>query len=176
MTLVDRPGIFKAHPVRWAVQEAKDSKAVWLWVDFGLDEFLQQSEWFSWAEYNHNVYGKFFVIKKDGTVNTDTVDHLVESGLWSGDLAEVLGPVPGISVQVTVKDEEYIGKDGQPRTSRAVAWIRPGDYSPKAPGLDEGGVQALVGRYGSLLRAAAAAAKAKKAKTQPQTAASSGGS
>lgn len=153
---LDRAGIFKARPLSWAVRTFDNSQAVAVNMKFSIVAQLDGAEWVSWADCEeHVVYGSFFVIKKDGTINTQAVENLYAAIGWEGDLRQVAAsPVPERIVQITVKAEEYQGK-----TQYKVAWINPEDYTPTPQGASEDDVSKLQARFGGLLRAAAAGAK-----------------
>ncbi len=156
-----RDGIFKARPLSWAVRTYENSQAVAVNMKFSILSQLDGTEWVSWAECEeHVVYGAFFVVKKDGTVNTQAVENLYAALGWEGDLRQVgASPVPDRVVQITVKNEPYQGKD-----QWKVGWINPEDYTPQPQGASEEDVGRLQARFGSLLRAAAAGAKMAAAK------------
>ena len=76
---LDRPGIFKAVPTAWKIR-SYDSGAVAVSIQFLINAQLDGNEWVSWAEAEeHTVYGEFFVIKKDGTINQTIVTQLAKS-------------------------------------------------------------------------------------------------
>lgn len=164
MNRLDREGIFKARPVSWKVQPSKQSQSVGINVEFQIVAQLvdgvdangdKVSTWESWEEFEpHNCYGTFWVIGKTGQQNVTAIDQLVVSGLWNGDLKAVLGPVPEIVVQITVKAEDYNGQ-----TYYKASWLNPEDHVPGPGGAGRDEVEKLSSQFGSLLRAAAAGAK-----------------
>ncbi len=160
---LDRPGIFKARPLSWAVRTA-DSGAVAIALEYLVLAQLDGAEWVDWsAAEDHTVFGDTYVVKKDGTVHTSGVEQLVAALGWNGDLRSVAGVPPQVVVQITVKEEEYQGKK-----RLKVSWVNPGDYSPRPEAASDGDVARLQVRFGSLLRAAAAVAT-KKAPPKPPT-------
>lgn len=165
MRQLDRAGIFKAVLREWDIKAFSTSSSVAVSIGFTITAELDGEQWADWSEYEeHSVFGDFFVLKKDGTVNQTTVDQLVAAIDWDGDLkciAETPAP-PAIEVQITVKSEEYKGK-----TYFKVAWINPVDFVPSAAsGASAEKVEEVNARFGSLLRAAAAGSTAKR-KPQP---------
>jgi len=161
MMRLDRPGIFKARPLSWAVRTA-ESGAVAVALEYLVLAQLDGSAWIDWSgAEDHTVYGDTYVVKRDGTVHTSGVEQLVAALGWNGDLRAVAGAPPKVVVQVAVKEEEYQGKK-----RLKVAWVNPGDYSPRPEGASGGDVARLQVRFGSLLRAAAAVAT-KKAPAKP---------
>ncbi len=155
MRRLDRPGIFRARPLSWSVRASETSQAVALSIEFLILAQFEGSRWTNWAEYEpHRVFGDFYVIKRDGSVNQTMVEQLAASLGWSGDLREVGQAVPEVTVQITVKEDAY---NGQVRFK--ADWINPGDHVPPPAGTAKGELGALQARFGSLLRAAAAGAR-----------------
>ncbi len=118
MRRLDRPGIFKARPLSWAVRTA-ESGAVSISAEYLVLAQLDGTEWIDWSEAEeHTVFGDTYVVKRDGTVNTSGVEQLVAALGWNGDLRSVVGRPPQVVVQINVKDEEYQGKRRVPPTVR----------------------------------------------------------
>jgi hypothetical protein len=160
---LDRPGIFKARPLSWAVRTA-DSGAVAIALEYLILAQLDGTEWVDWSgAEDHTVFGDTYVVKKDGTVHTSGVEQLVAALGWNGDLRSVTGAPPKVVVQINVKEEEYQGKK-----RLKVSWVNPGDYSPRPEAASDGDVARLQVRFGSLLRAAVAIAT-KKVPAKPPT-------
>lgn len=164
MTRIDREGIFKAQPVAWGLSDKKDgSEARAIVIDWRiLAQLGPDGEWVDWSTYEEYIAtGYHYVIKKDGTLNTGkgtmdgTVEQLAKSIGWDGSLVLPVDP-PDVVAQISVKAESYDGK-----TSFKVAWVNPGDYTPKPRTATPEDAKAANNRYGSLLRAATASAKAK---------------
>lgn len=160
MRRLDRPGIFKARALSWAVRTA-ESGAVAIAFEYVVLAQLDGTEWIDWSgAEEHSVFGDTYVVKKDGSVNTSGVEQLVAAFGWNGDLRSVVGAPPQVAIQINVKEEEYLG-----RKRLKVSWVNPGDYSPRPEAASDGDVARLQVRFGSLLRAAAAVAT-KKAPTK----------
>jgi len=152
--LIDRAGIFKARPFDWSVQPSASSKAIAISIGLLIESQYENGEWLSWAEYEpHTVRGWWYVIGKNGQVNTVAVEQLTKSLGWNGDLKaiRVSGP-PDLVVQVKVEANEYNGK-----TTYKAGWMNPEDFVPDFSGASEDDVAKLSVQFGSLLRAAAAA-------------------
>ena len=150
---LDREGIFKARPVSWHVKDAT-SGAVAVSFEFEImAQWDSDSGWADWSSYDtHRCVGAWWVVKKNGQLNTGAVEQLRHAIGWTGDLRSVFGTPPETVVQITVKAEEYDG-----RTRFKAAWMNPEDYEPSPQGASEATVNQLQARYGSLLRAAATA-------------------
>lgn len=158
---LDRAGIFMAKPLSWAVK-TYDSQSVAIEFEFKILGEWNGEGWNDWRDYDeYTVWGHYFVVKKDGSVNGATVEQLARSLGWDGDLNAVVNQeVPGRAVQITVKQDIY--KD----TVRYKAgWMNHKDFVPSSQGADAETVGSLQGRFGSLLRAAAASVN----KDQPAT-------
>jgi hypothetical protein len=148
---LDREGTFKAKILSWNIYAAK-SGAVAVNMDFAIVSQWNGSDWDSWADYApHHCYGAFYVVKKDGAINTATVKQLVAAVSWDGKLKSILDLPPDVEVQITVKAEDYNNA-----TVHKAAWINPGDHTPTF-GASPEVVSNLDARFGSLLRAAASA-------------------
>lgn len=155
---LDREGQFKVKPLSWNVYNAK-SGAVAINIDFLVTAQWNGSDWDSWADYEpHAVRGAYYVVKKDGAINSETVSQLVNCLGWNGELAAVLQVPPDVVVQVAVRAEEYNGL-----TVYKAGWMSAADSNPSY-GASPAEVKALDGRFGSLLRAAAGMAKPPAAK------------
>lgn len=163
MRRLDRAGIFRARPLSWRMRNSDSSQAVAVSMEFLILEQLDGSKWASWSEYEeHNVYGDYYVVKKDGSVNATIVEQLVISLGWSGDLRDLAKAVPDVVVQITVKADEWGGQ-----TRFKAEWLNPGDYVPQSNAASTGSLDAAQARFGSLLRAAAAGAKPPAPTTPP---------
>lgn len=151
---LDRPGIFKARPFGWFVRTFEGSQAVAISIEFIISAQLNDSEWEDWSGYEeHSIIGDFFIVKKDGTININMVERLIESIGWDADLQSIQSDPPGVTVQITVGEEKYQG-----RTRLKVQWLNPADYSPRPQAAPPDQIQQLQSRFGSLLRAAAGGA------------------
>ena len=159
MKQLAQTGIFKVRPTAWEIYAAVSGAVSVSMTFLVLEELDEGNVWASWDEFeDHQVYGSWWVIKKDGTVNTGAVDQLVECLGWNGNLTSVGGEPPQKIVQITVKDETWEGV-----TRYKASWMNPEDFTGGGGdyGVDEAGAKALQARFGSLLRAAAGSAKPK---------------
>ena len=155
MKRIDRAGIFKAVPTDWCVTKAKDSNSVAITVNYTIMAQFNGADWDDWTGYEeYTARGDHYVIKRDGGINTPTVEQLAMSLGWNGDLRSVAGNPPDVQVQITVKADEYNGQ-----TRYKVEWVNPGDYTPQARGASESDVDQLQKQFGSQLRAAASSVK-----------------
>jgi len=150
---MDRAGTFKAKPVYWGLNRY-DTGSIAVSMKFEILSQLEDDIWNSWETYAPvAVWGKFFIVKKDGTINTRTVEDLAKATGWNGDPTAVgAGEAPDCIVQLTVEPNEYKGV-----TTYEAQWINPDGYVHQGGGMSEGDLSDIQVRYGSLLRAAAAA-------------------
>lgn len=161
---IDREGIFRVRAETWKVRRADNSKSVAISFRFAILEQLDGQEWHDWGQYGgYFVYGDFYVVKKDGTVNAKAVEQLSQSLGWDGSLRTVATCAPpDVVVQVKVEENIYNG-----RTTYRAAWMNPGDFVPTGGGEDEDSVRELDALFGSQLRAAAVGSGAKPAGRPP---------
>lgn len=167
---LDREGIFKARPMQWRVQPAKETASLAIAVEYLITAKLDENnQWEDWTSYQEmTCWGYHYVVQRDGKPNVTTVQQLSESLGWSGSLKDVLSPPPEVEVQITVKANTYNNK-----TTYRAEWVNPGDYQPTGGGADESEVTKLEARFGSLLRAAASSkpkAPGKKPAPKPEPA------
>ena len=163
MKQIDREGIFRVVPREWWIKTPREGSAVAVSFDFDIVEQWSGVGWDDWSQYDqHSVFGDYWVIKRDRTINQGTVEQLATSLGWDGNLESVVGTPPNVVVQVTVKAEVYEGK-----TRYKAGWMNPGDFAPRA-GASTEEVTKITSQFGSLLRAAAAgAARAAKPMMAP---------
>lgn len=150
---MDSAGICLAKPLSWRVITAKDSLAVAININFLIRAKLTElDEWEDWERFEdqYHTYGSFFIIGRDGALNETNITQLSLSLGWDGDLLSVNHPVPDVTVQISVKEEEFDGK-----VRYRAAWINPGDYSPGIQGASQEEISVLVTQYGPSLRAVA---------------------
>ena len=158
--LPTREGLFNAYPVELGIDETGPNKLATCVINFKLYEELQQSgEWEDCAAENFHITGYFYLEKKDGSLNTVTIDSLKNALGWDGrdpfwlqetDLSEH-------PVQVKLTFEEYNGK-----TRIKVQYLNPYGSSgvggvTKADGETR---RSISNRLGSKLRAVSGPAKA----------------
>jgi hypothetical protein len=163
---LDRSGIFKARPFDWSVQPSDKTKSVAISVGLLIIAQYENGEWVSWEGYEpHQTRGWWYVIGKNGQVNTTAVEQLAKSLGWNGDLKAINGDAPDVVVQVSVKAEEFNGK-----TNYKAGWMNPENFVPENIGASDEDVSKLSIQFGSLLRAAASSVKkTPAAKTPPKS-------
>ena len=156
----NREGLFNAYPVEVGVDETGPNKLATCIINFRLYEELQPSgEWADCSDEQFEVTGYFYLEKRDGSLNTITLDSLKSALGWDGRdpfwLQEAdLSQHP---VQVKLAFEEYGGK-----TRIKVQFLNP--FGSTAGGgvskADDATRRTISNRLGSKLRAVAGPAQA----------------
>ncbi len=160
--MLELDGIFKVSPFAWEVRKASDSKSTAISLRFRVvGQWMPDDQtWHDWSVYEEtHVFGDYWVIKKDGTVNAKTVEQLAKSLGWQGSFGQVAtSPPPDVVVQVEVRSEVYKGA----KRYRAE-WMNPEGHIPGGSdrGADEAAVRELDALFGSQVRAVAATSKPK---------------
>jgi hypothetical protein len=157
--LPNREGLFNAYPVDVGVDETGPNKLATCVVNFRLYEELQPSgEWSDCSAEGLEVTGYFYLEKKDGSLNTITIDSLKAALGWDGrdpfwlqeaDLSQH-------AVQVKLAFEEYGGK-----TRLKVQFLNPlgSTGSRLVTRADPPARKAITNRMGPKLRALAGPAQ-----------------
>ena len=158
--LPNREGLFNAFPVQIGIDETGPNNLATCIINFKLYEELQPTgEWADCSGDNLDITGYFYLEKKDGSLNTVTIDALKDSLGWDGRdpfwLQETdLSQHP---VQVKLAFEEYGGK-----TRLKVAYLNPHGSTGKGgvSKADDATRKSITNRLGSKLRATAGPAQA----------------
>jgi hypothetical protein len=160
----NREGLFNAHPVDVGVDETGPNELATCIMSFRLYEELQPSgEWADCSPDNFEITGYFYLEKRDGSLNSLTIDSLKAALGWDGRdpfwLQET--DLSGHAVQVKLAFEEYNGK-----TRLKVQYLNPyGSTGGGAVSKAEGAAKtAIRNRLGSKLRALAGPAQPAAAK------------
>ena len=152
--LPNREGLFHAYPASIGIDEIGNNKLATCVVNFSLFEELVDGQWVSCEGEALDVTGWFFLEKKDGSVNTSTIDSLKAAFGWDGrdmfwlqdtDLSQQ-------AVQVKLAFEEYQGKN-----RIKVKFLNPYGSAPSGgvTKADEGKRRSLSARLGAKFRALA---------------------
>ncbi len=162
---IDREGIFMAQPTQWRVRTFENSQAMAVEIDFRILGMLNaEGGWDDWREYQETTCrGRWFLTKKDGSVNSSAVDQLAVALGWDGNLLTIsdAGP-PSRACQITVKSDEYRGE-----VRHNATWMNHKFFKPTPAGASTEQVNDLQGRFGSLFRAAAASAQQSTTAPEP---------
>jgi len=161
----NREGLFNAYPAEVGVDETGPNKLATCIIKFKLYEELQASgEWADCAADNYEITAYLYLEKRDGSLNTITLDSLKSALGWDGrdpfwlqdtDLSQH-------AVQLKLAFEEYNGK-----TRLKVQYLNPFG-STGAGGVtkaDGAAKTAIRNRLGSKLRAIAGPAQPATAKS-----------
>lgn len=173
---LDRAGTFRAYPLSWTVEasDKPDSQSVAIAIQFGIFQQWHPDEkgdgtgqWSQEWPTGYFVYGRSFVVGRDGKTKAGAVEALAKAGLWNGDWDALGGAPPQVFVLIDVEANEYGGK-----TSYRAAWINPNADAPKprtgafAP-VDESLLHSLRARFGGETRAIAGGKPAGQAPAPP---------
>jgi len=160
----NREGLFNAYPADIGVDETGPNNLATCIISFRLYEELQPSgEWTDCSGENFDVTGYFYLEKKDGALNTVTIESLKAALGWDGRDVFWLqeADLSQHAVQVKLAFEEYNGK-----TRLRVQYLNPygstgGGGVTKADGTAKTSIR---NRLGSKLRALAGPAQPAAAK------------
>lgn len=157
---VDREGRFKATITDWSVGESKNGAPQFA-MELAITMFWSNGEWIPWADYGHDITYYGYLFKKDGEPNTITLDALKDALGWDGTSMAGLQAMDlaGKLVQITVKSENYEGKDRM-----KVGFLYPGDAEPGLRKLTDTETRNLANKWDMKLRALAGPAKPAAAK------------
>lgn len=156
--LVNREGRFKARILESGVSETGNNHLTTFTARFGIEQELGGDRvWYDISAESLEITGYFYIEKRDGSLNTFTINALGESLGWDGrelfwlqdtDLSDRL-------VQITVALEEYDGK-----VRPKVKYINHEDAEPMqgVQKADQSQRTAITNRLGSKLRANAGGA------------------
>ena len=82
--LANCEGLFHAYPASIGVDETGPNKLSTCIVGFRLYEVLADAAWENCEDEHLEITGYFYIEKKDGSVNTLTVDALKAAFGWDG--------------------------------------------------------------------------------------------
>ncbi|HNQ22468.1 MAG TPA: hypothetical protein PKK06_05180 [Phycisphaerae bacterium] len=165
--LPTREGLFNAYPAEIGIDETGPNNLATCIVRFELYEELQPSgEWEDCADEHWELTGYFYLEKKDGALNTITIDALKAALGWDGRdpfwLQET--DLSAHAVQVKLGFEEYEGK-----TRIKVQYLNPfGSSGGVVRKANDATRRTISNRLGSKLRALSGPAPAKPAKPAAQ--------
>ena len=148
--LPNREGRFKATIREHGVAETGQNKLATFVCHFQLTEELGNGEWLP-VEEDLDITGYFYLEKKDGTLNTVTIDALKRAFGWDGRDPFWLqdAAFEGHVVQVKLVFEEYNN-----RTRIKVQYVDAEDATPSGvPQADDAGRRAIATRLGAKFRA-----------------------
>jgi len=160
---LNEAGTFRAYPLSWTVEasENEDSKSVAIALQFAIFQKWHPEpsgtggQWSQEWPQGYYVYGRTYVVGRDGKTKPGAIEALAKAGLWDGDWDKIASPPPNVFVLIDVEANEYGGK-----TTYRAAWINPNADTPKprtggfAP-ADESLLASLRARFGGETRAIA---------------------
>jgi hypothetical protein len=153
--LPNREGRFKAQVLEHGVDETGPNRLATFVCKFGLTEELSGGQWLPLPpeDGDLDITGYFYMEKKDGSINTVTVDSLKAAFGWDGRDPLWLQDADfgGLVVQLKLEFEVY---DNKQRLK--VRWVDAEDAGGRGvPKADDNARRALGTRLGSKLRALA---------------------
>jgi hypothetical protein len=152
--LPNREGRFKANIIEHGVAETGPSNLATFVCKFGLIQELANGDWVP-VDESLDITGYFYLEKKDGSINTITVDALKEAFGWDGRdplwLQDTDFVSSGLLVQVKLGYELYNG-----RQRLKVQFVDAENAAPAGVAkADDNTRRSLSTRLGSKLRALA---------------------
>lgn len=149
MPMVDRKGIFRAEIVEYGLKEM-ESGSVAVSLRCKLTDMWDGEKFLPWDEYQQEIAGEVWIIKKDGSANEGAAESLMKHANWDASFSSVVNgtwqPTP---IQITVEEETYKNAV-RLKLGFVNAWDRiPGAMS----NVDEAKASALENRFGGTLRA-----------------------
>lgn len=156
MSLPDRAGTFKAHPVEWGMHYSDKGTAV-LDIQFAIDEWQSPDtgEWWDWREHDNTITGYYYFEKNDGTINETAVNQLKHALGWDGlNVKELqLADWTQTPVQLVLAYETFEKKE-----RLKLKWLNNIDGSGGGGGIkpvEDQDLVAMQGKLGPKLRALA---------------------
>jgi hypothetical protein len=148
----DREGTFRAQITSYGLQDSTKSQSVGIMIRASLLEIWNGEAWEPWGDYLMEAEGTLWVIKSDGTPNTNSAESLCRYAGWDGTFESIANntwqPTP---CQVVIKEDSYKNE-----TRYRIEFVNdlhrtPGQMSSVSPEK----VRELSARHGSALRAIA---------------------
>lgn len=155
-------GQYQAKPKQWTVGPTKNG-AIELTVDFHLTGWFDGE---NWLVTDAEIIGRFYLVTKDGTINTKTVETVEDVFGWNqADGTEWFAHIQELpACQVSCEFEEYNGKN-----TLKVKWLNAFDRDPNH-GLKPINVtecKKIDGQFGNLFRANARKPATPKTSARP---------
>lgn len=148
--LPNREGRFKATILEHGVAETGPNKLATFVCRFQLVQELINAEWEP-IDQDLDITGYFYLEKRDGTLNTVTIDHLKSAFGWDGRDPFWLqdADFAGLIVQIKLTFETYDNK-----TRLKVQYVDAEDATPSGvPQADDTARRAIATRLGAKFRA-----------------------
>jgi hypothetical protein len=141
-------GTFRGHIVNYGLTESQN-KATAICITLQIEDIFDKGEWYDWREYDLEVSGDLWIIKKDGSLNEQQIRAVTQYANWDGNLLSVVNHTwEPSAIQVVV--QENIFKEN---VSYRINWINAYDSIPGGGNITPDKAKELQSRYGSQLRA-----------------------
>jgi hypothetical protein len=153
--MLKREGTFRVTPKSWTLEEY-DSGSAAIAYELEVVQQYHTEDGGVWSEVwpdGYTTYHRAFIVKKDGSLNDQTIKRLVAAGLWDGDWGALEGPPPTNRCIVTVKEDEYNGrvsyKADWPQADTDTPQVSGSGFKPADPTL----LASMRQRFGSATKA-----------------------
>ena len=160
--VMTEPGIYRARIIASNVEE-KDTGSVRFGAQYEAYQYKEGGQWHD-LDTPETIFGDVWIVKKDGTLNDQSIKRLMEAIEWDGASFSALADTDwsGTEVQITVGEEEYEGK-----VRPKMQWLNHRDFEGGMKSSDATTLGSLDNRFGSQLRALSGGAK-KPAQATPK--------
>ena len=123
MAMADREGRFTAVVLDRSITSTGQNNLATVILAFRLLTERVDDEWKDCSSEEMEIRGYFYLEKKDGSLNTFTIDTLKDALGWDGRDTTWFDEAQLPDVQVTLQNDTYQGK-----TRLKVQWLNPLDY------------------------------------------------
>lgn len=157
---LDRGGHFRATIDSYGLEKSKTSNAHAVVIKCTvLEQYDFDSDaWVDWRSFEpHEVWGRIWIIGKDGKVNATAAEALVKNAGWDGDILSIQNQTwQPFQCSVSVEESTWEGK-----TSFKVGFVNGFDETPsgKLGNVDEVSAKQLATQFGASFRAIAGSVK-----------------
>lgn len=149
--MVERDGVFQGRILEYGLREF-ESGAVAITIRAALDTIWDGEQWLDWKQYDMEAIGSLFIIKKDGTINTQAVESVIKAAGWDGSMNSVVhGTWQPTPCQFVIRGETY-----KNAMTYKIAFVNEFNSSPGGmTNIDADKAKQMEAKYGASLRAVA---------------------
>lgn len=149
-TPVSQVGSFRGPIMEYGLFEA-DSGSVGINIKCAITDIFHEDDWLDYREYDLEVEGTIWIVKKDGSLNESGVQSLVKYAGWDGMLEAITSKTwQPDEISFSVEAATY-----KEKTRHKINFIGSWENPPgrMMGNVDEAKAKALASRFGSQLRA-----------------------